>query len=161
MPRFRRKIHEASEERIDEDADRHGLYPADFVAEPAEEHAAAGRAEEERGRDVAHPEPDKRIGNHEPLAGLHLLQRRPGDQGKDAHLKPVEHPAESGCQQDGKEALFRRGRGVGLEAGWAGRRGHGGGRVCRAKVNSRKRGPGGGRATNSQRVASRKPAQTR
>ena len=101
VPGLRRKAAQAGEHRIREDAQRHRADAADRVAEPAEEHAARGGADEEHGDDRAKPF----VG----VAGRggrteQVLERRPTDQRKEPHLEPVEQPAEHGGDERGVAA---------------------------------------------------------
>ena len=48
----------SGEQRVREHAERHRSHPADAVAEPAEEHATGGSADEERGGDNREPQAD-------------------------------------------------------------------------------------------------------
>ena len=125
VPRFGREAAQSGEHRIREDAQRHRAHAADAIAEPAEEHAAGRGADEEHGDDGA-----------EPLRGLRgrrgskqIVERRPADQRKQAHLEAVEHPSQQGGRQrhPASEVRFGGLRHIGgfdrlrgsVEQGWA------------------------------------------
>src|SRR5207249_4859597 len=93
LPRLLDRGADAAAPGVDEDAGGHRPHPADLVAEPAEQHAAGRRPDQESRRD-----------DPEPLAGYLLARRgaeqlpegRAGDEWEQAHLQAVEHPPEQG-----------------------------------------------------------------
>ena len=109
VPRLLREVRQTGEQRIRQDAERHGAHPADAVAQPAEDQPAAGRAHEKQRGDLPHPHLDELFVQHAG-GGLHLLQRGPRHEREDAHLHPVEHPAEKGRQQHQPLAFVLRSR---------------------------------------------------
>ena len=93
MPWFGREINQPGEQRVTQDADGHRPDPADFVAQPAEDNTPGGRAEQEGGGDVTHPDADERVGRRQAMGGLHRLQGGSGDERKNAHFQTIEHPS--------------------------------------------------------------------
>ena len=61
VPRFLRKVDQAGKDGVDKNARGHGADAADPVAEPAEDHTAAGRTEKKRRGGVAHPLGDEGV----------------------------------------------------------------------------------------------------
>jgi len=107
VPRFGREAARAGEDCIGEDAHRHRAHTANFVTEPAEEHAAAGRADEEDGDD--HAEPLCRI---RCLGGTEQIgERSLADEREQPHLEPVEKPPEEGSDQGHDLSALRDGEG--------------------------------------------------
>ena len=89
---------QAGENRVGDDAERHRANAADAIAEPAEQHAAGGRADQKDRHDHAEPFAFERgIGGE--FAVQQLVECRRADQREHADLEAVEHPA----QQRGDE----------------------------------------------------------
>ena len=85
----------AREERIDQHAERHGPNPSDAVAQPAEQHAAGRRADQEAGRHHAKPESDPAFVGF----AQQVPQGGPTDERKHAHLGPIEQPTQQRRRQ--------------------------------------------------------------
>ena len=75
---------------VGQNAQRHGPHPADPVAEPAEKHPAGRRTDQESGSNDRDPPADLAfLGRAEEVA-----EGRTRNQGEQAHLQAIEHPAE-------------------------------------------------------------------
>ena len=95
------------ENRVGDDGKTHRPHPAQTVAEPAEEHAARGRADQKPRDHQAEPGVDRAFAR----LAQEINQRGPTDERKEPHLEAVEHPAQKGGGQrdplraDGEAAL--------------------------------------------------------
>ena len=77
---------QAREDRVRQHAQRHRAHAADAVAQPTEQHAAGGRADQKAGRDDAKPQGRScRIVGR----GQQVLEGRPADQRK----QPISTPS--------------------------------------------------------------------